>query len=86
MIKDIYRFLHDNYNDREKWSFIHHFVYTLTIGLFVASAALLMVMALSVFIFMVTKFQLWFIPAIAAVVFGLIAVLCWSLLDWINHE
>lgn len=86
MIKDIYKYLRDNYNRREKWSFGHEFVYFLTIGLFIASAAVLIVAAFSVVGFLIAESPAWFVPAVVAFISGILAVLFWSLLAWINHD
>ena len=86
MIKDIYRFLYDNYDNRKKWDFVHYFVYILTFGMFIASAAVLAVAALMCVGFLIAEHPMWFIPAIVAVVAGILAVLFWSLLTWINRE
>ena len=83
-IKDIYKFLHDNY-DREKWGFVHHFVYTFTVGLFLASLVALMATTVSVIICAIASSPKLIILAIAAVFPGLLAVLSWSLLAWIDQ-
>lgn len=86
MIKDVYKYLHDNYNDREGWAFVHHFMYILTIGLFIASAAVLIIAAFSVVGFLIAESPAWFVPAIVAFIAGILAVLFWSLLAWINRD
>lgn len=85
-IKDVYKFLHDNYDYRKKWDFVHYFVYVLTIGMFIVSVAVLAVAALICIGFLIAEYPTWFIPVIVAVVAGILAVLFWSLLTWINHD
>lgn len=85
-IKDIYKYLRDNYNRREKWSFGHEFVYFLTFGLGIASLVVLIVAAFALLGCLIEKSMEWFIPAIVAVVAGILTVLSRSLLAWINHN
>lgn len=86
MIKDIYKYLRDNYNHREKWSFGHEFVYFLTFGSFMVSLAVLIVAAFMLVGFLIAENPTWFIPLIVAIVAGILTVLFWSLLAWINHD
>lgn len=86
MIKDIYKFVHDNYDNRKKWDFVHYFVYILTLGMFIVSVAVFAVAALTCIVFLFVGYPTWFVPAIVSIVAGILAVLFWSLLTWINHD
>lgn len=86
MIKDIYKFLHDNYNYKEKWNFVHYFVYTLTFGLGISSIVVFILTAIATGVCIGSKVQAWIICAAVAAVSGILAMLCWSLLAWINRE
>ena len=86
MLIPIYQFLREHYRERSKWKFIHYLVYDATMVLAILSAVLSGVGILASFICFLIQSDLMYSMIKATIGCGVMALLTWSAMNWIEHE